>query len=265
MLPELLVIKIGGNVMDHAQVLDGLLRELATLRQPFILVHGGGKAATRIGERLGIAARMVDGRRITDRETLELVTMVYGGLLNRTLVAQMQARGINAIGLTGADANCLPAHKRQHPDIDYGFVGDLAVEHLKPEPFTQLLNVGLTPVLCALTHDGAGNLLNTNADTIASGVAICLSQVYRVRLLYCFDKPGVLLDVEDLTSLVEELSPGDYDRLRAEGRIFAGMLPKLENAFRTLEQGVEEVVLFQPADFLAVAFRTGRNFTRIRL
>jgi acetylglutamate kinase len=265
MKPELLVLKIGGNVLDHAPVLAELLREVTTLEKPLILVHGGGKVATQLGERLGIRTQMVDGRRITDADTLQLVTMVYAGLLNKNVVAQLQAMGCNALGLTGADANCMPARKRSHPEIDYGWVGDVDPALLDPAPFQHMLQIGWLPVLCALTHDQKGHLLNTNADTIAASVAICMAAHYRVRLLYCFEKPGVLRNVEDLTSLVEVLNPDTYTAMRKEGTIFAGMIPKLDNAFATLQQGVSEVALFQPADFLAVANHTGRNFTRIVL
>lgn len=244
----LYVIKIGGNVIDNAEKLHFFLKDFAALQGYKILIHGGGKVATELASTLGIATKLVDGRRITDIDTLRLVTMVYGGLINKNIVAQMQALHSNAIGLTGADGNFIRTKKRPVKTIDYGFVGDLDAHSINAENISFLLESGFIPVFSAITHDGAGQLLNTNADTIASALAVALSPLYETTLVYCFEKKGVLRDIEDESSLIKQIMPNDYQQLKEEGIIFDGMLPKLDNAFAAIEQGVSAVIIGQSDD-----------------
>lgn len=241
------IVKIGGNVIDDAAKLAAFLKDFARLSGAKLLVHGGGKVATEVSQALGITAQLVDGRRITSAGTLKVVTMVYGGLINKNIVAQLQAHRCNAIGLTGADANSVPATKRPIGTIDYGFVGDIEPAQINAALLQGLLQAGLTPVFAPLTHDGAGNLLNTNADTIAAGLAVALASFYAVRLVYCFEKKGVLQDVRDEDSVIPEISPAEYTQLKAAGTIAQGMIPKLDNALQALQNGVEAVVI-APAD-----------------
>jgi acetylglutamate kinase len=240
---QLTVIKIGGNVIDSSEKLHQFLLDFTALPGHKILVHGGGKIATELGSSLGIEPKMVDGRRITDIETLRIVTMVYAGLINKNMVAQLQAKGCNAIGLSGADGNVIRAVKRPVGTIDYGFVGDLDETSVSVDTLDSLLKSGLIPVLCAITHDGDTQLLNTNADTIASAVAVAMSSVYETRLVYCFEKKGVLRDVEDDLSLVTEIRRAEFDTLKEEGVVSGGMIPKLHNAFEAIRQGVKEVYI----------------------
>jgi len=242
-MTELLVIKIGGNIIDDEAKLTSCLKSFAAIEADKILVHGGGKIATRIGDKLGIESKYADGRRITDAETIDLVTMVYGGLVNKKIVARLQALGCNAIGLTGADGNLIPAKKRQVKDIDFGFVGDIDSENLLSMYWDELLQLGFTPVVAPLTHDGNGQILNTNADTIAQELAKVLSELYDVSLIYSFEKSGVLLDVNDELSVINNLDNRYYTELKAGGKIFAGMLPKLDNAFAALNSGVKKVII----------------------
>jgi acetylglutamate kinase len=237
------LIKIGGNIIDDEAKLESFLTAFARLSGPKILVHGGGKIATEVARGLGIEARLVDGRRITDAAMLRVVTMVYGGLVNKNIVARLQALGSQALGLTGADANIIPAQKRPVKTIDYGFVGDIAAGAIQGQNLRLFLDNGLTPVLAPLTHDGAGNLLNTNADTIASTVAVALSQYYRVNLTYCFEKKGVLADIADENSVIHQINPEKYLTLKAGGTIVQGMIPKLDNAFNAIAAGVESVYI----------------------
>ncbi|MGV8878870.1 MAG: acetylglutamate kinase [Sphingobacteriaceae bacterium] len=248
MLKPLYVIKIGGNVIDNPEKLHCFLKDFTALQGYKILVHGGGKVATELASTLGIATKLVNGRRITDIDTLRLVTMVYGGLINKNIVAQMQALHSNAIGLTGADGNFIRAKRRPVDTIDYGFVGDLDTHSINAEKISLLLDSGFIPVFSAITHDGAGQLLNTNADTIASALAVALSPRYETTLVYCFEKKGVLRDIEDENSLIKQIMPNDYQQLKKEGTIFAGMLPKLDNAFAAIEQGVSAVIIGQSDD-----------------
>ncbi len=235
------IIKIGGQILDDAVRLDNFLKELSLFSSPFILVHGGGRKATELASKLGVPQKMVDGRRITDGETLDIATMVYAGLINKQLVAGLQALGTDAIGLSGADMNCIQASIRDKARMDYGFVGDLGCDSVNSSRFRMLLEAGLIPVVCAITHDKNAQLLNTNADTIASSIAIALSLFYEVQLNYCFEKNGVLGNLEDELSLIPLLYQSEYIRLKGTGSIHSGMIPKLDNAFKALQDGVKAV------------------------
>src|ERR1700761_8698497 len=226
---QLSIIKIGGNIIDDEVKLAAFLEAFAAVPGKKILVHGGGKLATKVAEGLGIQQQMVDGRRITDVETLKIVTMVYAGTINKNIVAQLQARGCSAMGLTGADGNAILSHKRTHASIDYGFVGD--VDQVNTSLLTSLLLLDKTLIFAPITHDGKGQLLNTNADTIAQELARGLSAGFNISLVYSFEKNGVLLNAEDETSVIGRINPSYYAELKASGAIFAGMIPKLDNAF----------------------------------
>lgn len=240
---QLTIIKIGGNVIDNSANLHQFLLDFTALPGYKVLVHGGGKIATELGESLGVQAKMVDGRRVTDIETLRIVTMVYAGLINKNMVAQLQAKGNNAIGLTGADGNIIKATKRPVKTIDYGYVGDLDENSVDASMLSNLLNAGLTPVLCAITHDGDTQLLNTNADTIASAVAVALSKHYDTQLVYCFEKKGVLKDIDDEETVVRTIKSNEFDLLKADGTVAGGMIPKLQNAFEAINKGVAAVYI----------------------
>lgn len=242
-MKQLTIIKIGGNVIDNSANLHQFLLDFTALPGDKILVHGGGKIATELGESLGVEAKMIEGRRVTDIETLRIVTMVYAGLINKNMVAQLQAKGSNAIGLTGADGNIIKAKKRPVKEIDYGFVGDLDEHSVSSTTLDSLLKAGLVPVLCAITHDGDTQLLNTNADTIASSVAVAMSALYETRLVYCFEKKGVLKDVNDDDSVVREIKTDEFDGLKADGTVQGGMIPKLHNAFEAIKKGVSAVYI----------------------
>lgn len=242
-MDKLYVIKIGGNIIDDEELLSAFLQEFAALDGKKILVHGGGKLATELASRLGITQELKDGRRITDAETIKLVTMVYGGLINKNIVARLQSRKCNAIGLSGADANLIPSLRRPVVNgTDYGFVGDPA-GNLDTGNWQFFLEHNFVPVIAPLTHDGKGQLLNTNADTIAGVIATTLSTLYEVHLVYGFEKSGVLLDVNDESSVVGNINPEIYKQLRSEGIIVAGMIPKLDNAFEALSSGVTKVII----------------------
>jgi len=243
MTNEITIVKIGGNIIDNAEKLHQFIKDFAQLKEPKILVHGGGKIATEISKSLGIEAQLIDGRRITDQETLKVVTMVYGGLVNKNIVAKLQVFGCNALGLTGADANLIPARKRPVTTIDYGFVGDIAEGVINSEIIDQFLQSELTLVFAPLTHDGQGNLLNTNADTIASVLAVALAKKYQTQLIYCFEKKGVLAEISDENSVISQINKTQYEKLKADGVIAQGMIPKLDNAFEALQQGVRSVVI----------------------
>jgi acetylglutamate kinase len=249
---QLFVIKVGGNVLDNEPTLELFIRDFAAIRAPKILVHGGGKIATSLGENLGIKAQYHQGRRITDESTRDLVTMVYGGLINKSIVARLQQAGCNAIGLTGADANIIPATRRPAGEVDFGWVGDVDVAHVDANRVKQLIDSGLTPVFAPLTHED-GTILNTNADTIASALAVACSAHYRVRLIYCFELKGVLSDISDPGSVIRKLDTATYRRLLTEGNLKEGILPKLENAFDAIRQGVSEVLIGDAADLSANA------------
>ncbi len=241
MKAPLYIIKIGGNVIDDEKVLSSFLKNFASIEGKKILVHGGGKLATRLAEKLGIEQQLVDGRRITDAETLKIVTMVYAGYINKNIVAQLQASQCNAMGLCGADGDAILAHKRKHPILDYGFVGD--VDAINTSLVTNLLNQNIAIVFAPITHDQQGLLLNTNADTIAQELAKGLSDHFDVSLIYSFDKSGVLLNADDDSTVISEITPSYYKQLKAKQKIFAGMIPKLDNAFTALNSGVKKVII----------------------
>lgn len=240
-MPSLTLIKVGGKIVEEASSLQRLLTDFAAISGHKLLVHGGGRSATRIAEQLGIESRMVDGRRITDAETLRVVTMVYGGLVNKNIVAGLQARGVNALGLTGADMDVIRSVKRPVKDIDYGYVGD--VERVDARLLGDLIARGVVPVMAPLTHDGAGNLLNTNADTIASETARALAARFDVTLVYCFEKKGALRDPDDEDSVIPSLNRRSFEALTADGTIAGGMIPKIENALAAIEAGVKRVII----------------------
>jgi acetylglutamate kinase len=269
---SLFVIKIGGNVVDDESALQSFLKNFASIKANKILIHGGGKIATKIGEQLGIKSNYVNGRRITDAATIDLVTMVYGGLVNKKIVAILQSMQCNAIGLTGADANIIPAKKRpivfpsakaneQTKDssnnspsgdggIDYGFVGDITPANIGVENVQALLANNFTLVFAPLTHDSNGQILNTNADTIASSLAVALSDKYDVRLIYCFEKKGVLENVEDDNSVITLITKEKYAQLLQDKKLFDGILPKIDNAFDAINNGVKEVLIGDANDLL---------------
>lgn len=249
-MEKLFIIKIGGNVIDNEAALQEFLSTFAVVPGKKILIHGGGKIATKIGEQLGIESKYINGRRITDAPTINLVTMVYGGLVNKKIVAQLQAFNCNAIGLTGADANIIPATKRPVKDIDYGFAGDVKTESIHAGLLNILLQQNIAPVIAPLTHDGNGQILNTNADTIASSLAIALSQWYDVRLIYCFEKKGILTDVNDDNSVVNLITREKYATLLLEKKLFDGIIPKIDNAFAAIDNGVKEVLIGHASDLL---------------
>lgn len=242
-MKSLTVIKIGGGVIDDTVALDGFLDRFAAVAEPKILVHGGGRAASEMSKKLGHETTMIDGRRITDAGTLKVAVMIYAGLINKTIVARLQKRGCNAIGISGADGNAIPAARRPSAPIDFGYVGDVDPAAINTALLGRLLDCGLTPVFCAITHDGGGGLLNTNADTIASSLAIAMSQEYAVRLVFCFEKHGVLCDSADERSIIAALEKTEYETLKAAGVIGGGMTAKLDNAFAALEQGVSEITI----------------------
>jgi len=269
---SLFVIKIGGNIVDDEAALQSFLKDFAAIKANKILIHGGGKIATKIGEQLGIKSNYVNGRRITDAATIDLVTMVYGGLVNKKIVAKLQSMQCNAIGLTGADANIIPAKKRpivffsttepgettdssnNSPSgdggIDYGFVGDVTPSNIGVQNLQALLSNNFTLVFAPLTHDGNGQILNTNADTIASSLAVALSKSYDVRLIYCFEKKGVLENVEDENSVITLITKEKYAQLLQDKKLFDGILPKIDNAFAAIDNGVKEVLIGDANDLL---------------
>lgn len=253
-MKSLKVIKIGGNIIDNPDSLQQFIADFAMLQGPKILVHGGGKIATKLAEDLGIKSKMVEGRRITDGESLKVVTMVYAGLINKNIVASLQSENCNAIGLSGADGNLIQAKRRPLKEIfskeknesisvDYGFVGDLNESAIDHQALSKLLEAGFTPVFSAITHDGKGQLLNTNADTIASAISIAMSKEYETSLIFCFEKAGVLMDVEDESSIIRSIDTHYYNELKHQGIINDGMIPKLDNAFEAINKGLKEVCI----------------------
>jgi acetylglutamate kinase len=241
--PGVTIYKIGGGIIDNATDLSKFLELLAQTTGPKILVHGGGKGASAMLRELGLVPQLINGRRVTDAATLDIVTMFYAGKTNKQIVADLQRLGVNALGLSGADGNVIQGIKRPVTDIDYGFVGDLTTTSVNNILLQSLLSAAITPVLCPIIHDGQGQLLNTNADTIASAVAVALAGVYEVTLHYCFEKNGVLRDVTDDQSVIPEINAVQYAALKQEKIIADGMLPKLENAFAALQQGVSRVII----------------------
>ena len=240
-MAELFVIKIGGNIIDDEAKLSSFLKSFAAIEEKKILVHGGGKLATKLAEKMGVEQKLIDGRRITDAETLKIVTMVYAGYVNKNIVAQLQGFNCNAIGLSGVDGDIILAHKRKHPVIDYGYVGD--VDSINTPLLKNLLNQNLSLVFAPITHDQGGQLLNTNADTIAQEIAKAMSREYEVKLIYSFEKSGVLLDADDERTVITSINPDYYKELKAKEKIFAGMIPKLDNAFAALKSGVNKVII----------------------
>ena len=240
-MEKITVVKIGGNVIDDPAVLKRFIADFAAMPGPKILVHGGGKVATRLAERLELKVQMVDGRRITDKGTLDVVTMVYAGLVNKQLVASLQAEGCNALGMSGADGNAVTARRRAPQPIDYGFVGD--IEKVDSRLLGRLLEAGVTPVFCAIMHDGQGTLLNCNADSVASAIALGAAQIAPAELVFCFEKSGVLRDPDDETTLIREITAGSYAALKAEGVVSKGMIPKIENALKAVANGVRSVTI----------------------
>ncbi len=244
---KLQVVKIGGNVIDDDLQLEIFLNAFHNVKGPKILVHGGGKLATDVSKKLGLETTMIHGRRITTDDDLDVVVMVYGGLINKRIVATLQSLGCNAVGLSGADGNSIRSVKRPVTSVDYGWVGD--IEEVNDLFLQSLITQNLVPVLCALTHDGKGQLLNTNADTIAAEVAIAMSRHFETELIYCFEKNGVLRDVHDDQSVIEHINRHEYDALKMQNLIHAGMIPKMENCFRALEHHTSKVVICNSAFF----------------
>ena len=238
---KLTVIKVGGKIVEEEATLNQLLADFSAIEGYKVLVHGGGRSATKLAAQLGIESQMVNGRRITDAETLKVVTMVYGGLVNKNIVAGLQAKGVNAMGLTGADMNVIRSVKRPVKDVDYGFVGD--VEKVNAELLGNLIRQGVVPVMAPLNHDGQGSMLNTNADTIAGETAKALAQLFDVTLVFCFEKKGVLSDENDDDSVIPVITPELFKEYVDKGIIQGGMIPKLENSFSAIDAGVSQVVI----------------------
>lgn len=247
---SLYVVKVGGNILDDTAALDRFLYDLSQLKELKLLVHGGGKIATEVAAKLNIETRMVQGRRITDAGSLKVAAMVYAGWINKMLVAKLQSFNCNAVGLTGADGRCIVTKKRKPAEIDYGYVGDLYPGSVNTTLFHTLLERGTTPVIAPLTCNTEGQLLNTNADTIASHLASALSEYYQTHLVYCFEKRGVLLDKNNENSVISKMDTFKYEILKSEKRIADGMIPKLENAFRARQDGANSVVIGHAFDLL---------------
>lgn len=248
MKEHLTIIKVGGKIVENSESLNSLLKDFAAVEGKKLLVHGGGRSATQMAARLGVETKMVDGRRITDEAMLEVVTMVYGGLVNKRIVAGLQALGIDAVGLTGADMNIVLSDKRKVSAVDYGWVGD--VKRVNAEAVATLIESGCCPVVAPLTHDGCGHMLNTNADTMAGEMAKAMAAHYDLTLMFCFEKPGVLADENDDSSLIPTITPAVLDDLKRRGVVSGGMIPKLDNAIACVSAGVESVVITQ-ADRIA--------------
>ena len=242
MREQITVVKVGGAVVEDEAQLTLLLKHFSAISGRKVLIHGGGRRATQVAASLGIESKMVNGRRITDKDMLSVVTMVYGGLVNKNLVARLQANGVNALGLTGADVDVIRSHKRPIKDgVDFGFVGD--VDKADGEMLSKLIEAGITPVMAPLTHDGEGNILNTNADTIASETAKALAPYYDVTLIFSFEKKGVLSNPDDDNSVIPTITRADFERYKADGTISGGMLPKIENALSAIDAGVSRVII----------------------
>lgn len=245
-MEKLTLIKVGGKIVEEPDTLQQLLRDFSSIEGHKVLVHGGGRSATKIASQLGIESQMVNGRRITNDEMLKVVTMVYGGLVNKNIVAGLQSLQVNALGLTGADMNIMRSDKRPVKDVDYGFVGD--VKEVNADVLASLIQQGIVPVLAPLTHDKQGHMLNTNADTIAGEAAKALAKYFDVTLMFCFEKKGVLLNEDDDESVIPEIDRASFQKYVAEGIIQGGMIPKLENAFQAIDAGVKEVIITQASE-----------------
>lgn len=256
-MKTLKVIKIGGNIIDNDAALNAFLRDFSKIESPKILIHGGGKLATKLANQMGVEVKMIDGRRITDHDTLDIITMVYAGKINKDIVAKLQANHCNAVGFSGADGNAIVSIKRPVKSIDYGFVGD--VVKVNTETLEVLLNNQVTPVFCAITHDDNGQLLNTNADTIASELAIGFANLYQTELYYCFEKNGVLKDVNDDDSVIQHIDSNNYQSLIEDKVIADGMLPKLNNCFHAIHKQVRKVCIGKPE----MLFDKNAKFTTI--
>lgn len=255
---SLKIVKIGGNIIDDEMALNSFLSQFAKLKSPKILVHGGGKLATQLAKTLQIEVQLEEGRRITDAATLDVITMVYAGKINKNIIAKLQSHQCNAIGFSGADGNTIVSQKRPVKTIDYGFVGD--VSKVNTKAIEALLEHQITPVFCAITHDEKGQLLNTNADTIASELAIAFADIFETELYYCFEKNGVLQDVNDDESVIEHINSKSYEQLLEDGIISEGMLPKLNNCFHAVHKNVKKVCVGKP-DML---FNTSSKYTTIQ-
>jgi len=247
-MEKLIVIKVGGKIVEEPESLQALLKDFALLEGHKVLVHGGGRSATLVAAKLGIESQMVNGRRITDLETLKVVTMVYAGLVNKNIVAGLQALDVNALGLTGADLNYMRSEKRPVGEVDYGFVGD--VKEVQSDILAGLIHQGVVPVLAPLTHDKKGNMLNTNADTIAGEAAKALAKHFDVTLMYCFEKEGVLMDADDDSSVIPKITREIFANYVSSGIIQGGMIPKLENAYEAIDAGVKEVIITKSDNLL---------------
>jgi len=257
-METLKIIKIGGNIIDDNKALMNFLVEFSKLKGPKVLVHGGGKLASKLANQMGVEVKMANGRRITDSDTLDIATMVYAGKINKNIVAQLQANNCNSVGFSGADGNSIVSVKRPVKNIDFGFVGD--VVKVNTEVLNLLVNNNITPVFCALTHDTKGQLFNTNADTIASELAIGFAKDFEVELYYCFEKKGVLLDVENDESVVENINTKTYQAFIEQGIITDGMLPKLNNCFNAIQNKVSKVCIGKPE----MVFKSNSKFTTIQ-
>lgn len=254
MKDKLTIIKVGGKIVEEPDTLAALLRDFAAIDGFKLLVHGGGRSATKIAAQLGIETQMIDGRRVTDQQMLEVVTMVYGGLVNKTIVARLQALGIDALGMTGADMNILRSDRRPVKTVDYGFVGD--VKDVNSQALATLIRAGVVPVIAPLTHDGKGSMLNTNADTMAGETAKGLANEFDVQLVYCFEKAGVLRDENDDDSVIGLVDRDIYTQLRNDGIVVGGMIPKLDNAFEAIDAGVSEVIITKASSLDNLALGT---------
>lgn len=244
------IVKIGGNIVDNPEALEAFLSDFHRMEGRKLLVHGGGVMASKMAGQLGIETKMLQGRRITDAETLKLVTMVYAGWINKQIVASLQQIGCNALGLSGADANAIPSVRRSPEPVDFGYVGDPVPEKINSPFLSQLIESGITPVFCAITHDGRGALLNTNADTVAYSLATALSGEYETTLYYCFEKEGVLRDLNDPQSVIPSMSKVESEEYKKQGVIADGMIPKLDNSFKAIERGVSNVIILHARNLL---------------
>lgn len=244
------VVKIGGNVIDNEQALRAFVADFAKIQGPKVLVHGGGKIATRLSEKLGITTTMIEGRRVTDRQTIDVVTMVYAGLVSKHIVALLQAEGCNAIGLSGADASVIRAVRRAAMPIDFGFVGDISTSGVDAEFILSLIERGIVPVFCSIMHDGEGELLNCNADTVASSVAMALAEKVDTELIFCFEKRGVLTDIDNPNSVIGTIRSDNYKKLLSEGVVNKGMIPKIDNALKAVSEGVKSVTIKHSEELL---------------